>query len=172
MALKVHGFLSPEQANGSCICLLANSRLQSSVKKCSWVQKIGDSTHIVISETKHYYLLIWLFIWITEMEREQEMSRWEPSNLCLLTASGDTQHWLHVTPGVFQPTSITECRSCSSRQGPGEAKSCRSIQCSGSDSWCLSVPSFAEVELVGLGDLHRKHLPYPRDIAVESELPV
>lgn len=62
MAFKVHGFLSPEQANGSSICLLANSRLQSSVKKCFWVQKIGDSAHIVMSETKHYYLLIWLFI--------------------------------------------------------------------------------------------------------------
>lgn len=82
MALKIRGFLSLEQANGSSICLLANSRLQSSVKKCSWVQKVGDSAHIVISETKHYYLLIWWFIWITEMEREQEVSRWEPSNLC------------------------------------------------------------------------------------------
>lgn len=166
MALKIRGFLSLEQANGSFICLLANSRLQSPVKKCSWVQKIGDSAHIVISETKHYYLLIWLFIWITEMEREPEVSRWEPSNLCPLTASRDAQHWLHVTPGVFQPTRSTECRSCS------KAKSCRPIHCSGSDSWCLSVPSFAEVELVGLGDLHRKHLACPRDIAVESESPV
>lgn len=41
---------------------------------------MGDYAPIVISETKPYYLLIWLFIWIKEMEREQEVSRWEPSD--------------------------------------------------------------------------------------------
>lgn len=126
------------------------------MKKYSWAQKIGDNALIVISETKSHYLLIWLFIWITEIERGQVSGR-EPNTVsacwCLAEPAEQPCMWLFVFLG--HPGSLN-IRSCGCWQRPREAKSQGSINCSGRDSWCLSVSSLSDAEVVGPGDIHSK----------------